>query len=275
MELVLGTAQFGMDYGVTNCSGMCSLETIEEILDLAFSCGITKLDTAVSYGKSEENLGMVGVERFKVDSKIPFLENYQDGDLERLCSGSLKRLGLASLDTLYLHDQRDVQSLEILSALESLKSTRQINKIGASVYALDVPDMSLKSFDFVQCQGNAFDSKYLGYLNQGFSVNLRSIFLQGLLLAHLDDLPSFLSPYKELFFAWEKYCGRHGKSKLEMSLYNVMNYDLDGYVVGASSVNEFEQIVMARASASEIRDIPLFSYGYVNEYVIDPRRWNR
>lgn len=275
MDLILGTAQFGMDYGVTNSSGMCSLTSIDDILNLAYSCGITKLDTAISYGKSEQNLGMVGVERFNVDSKVPYLANYKTGDLARLCSDSLKRLGLTSLDTLYLHDQRNVKNSEILSELASLKSLHHINNSGVSFYSPEVLDSNLENFDFVQCQGNAFDQRYVSYLNKNYSINLRSIFLQGLLLVHLDDLPSFLYPYKELFLAWEKYCSRYEKTKLEMSLYNVINHGIDGYVIGASSVDEFEQIILARDSANKMSDIPLFSYHDVNEYVVDPRRWER
>ena len=60
-----------------------------------------------------------------------------------------------------------------------------------------------------------------------------------------------------------------------MSLYNVINHGIDGYVIGASSVDEFEQIILARDSANKMSDIPLFSYHDVNEYVVDPRRWER
>jgi len=274
MELVLGTAQFGMDYGVTNSSGMCSNVSIRNILHIAFSHGITKLDTAFSYGRSEENLGSVGVEKFRVSSKIPYLEDYEYGDINRYVSASLKRLGLSTLDILYLHDDRNIQNSEILAELESLKASGKIVRFGASIYATVTPDNFLEKFDVVQCQGNAFDFKYLAYLNQKYSVYLRSIFLQGLLLADIDRLPLFLSQEKNLFLAWEKYCERHEKSKLEMSLYNAMNYDVDSYVIGASSVDEVQQIISARDSMREIRDIPLFKYNEVNEYVIDPRRWN-
>lgn len=274
MELVLGTAQFGMDYGVTNSSGICSLETIKGILDLAVSCGITKLDTAVSYGKSEENLGSAGVTRFNVSSKIPYLEDYRLGDIEQYVSASLKRIGLSSLDILYLHDDRNLQNPEILAELKSLKVAGNICRLGASIYATDAPDVVLKEFDVVQCQGNAFDYKYRSHINQSYTIYLRSIFLQGLLLADIDRLPDFLRHEKNLFVSWQKYCRKHGKSQLEMSLHNVMSYELDGYVIGASSVDELEQIILARESVREMRDIPLFQYDNVNEYIIDPRRWN-
>ena len=274
MELVLGTAQFGMDYGVTNNSGMCSKVSISRILDFAFSHGITKLDTAVSYGRSEENLGSVGVERFNISSKIPYLVDYRCGDIEQYVLASLEKLGVSSLDILYLHDDRNVQNSEILTELKALKASGKICRFGVSIYASVAPDTMLDQFDVVQCQGNALDYKYRAYLNQKYSIYLRSIFLQGLLLANVDELPLFLRQHKKLFLSWDKYCERYGKGKLEMSLYNVMNYDLDGYIIGVSSVDELEQIVLARDLAREMRDIPLFNGDSVNEHVVDPRRWN-
>ena len=53
----MGTAQFGMDYGVTNNSGMIDKLEIKEILKEATNLGITFLDTAQAYGNSECLIG--------------------------------------------------------------------------------------------------------------------------------------------------------------------------------------------------------------------------
>ena len=274
MELVLGTAQFGMDYGVTNYSGKVSLESIEEILDFAYSNNINKIDTAISYGESEKNLGIVGVERFNIASKIPYLSNYKHGEIEKYVSESMERLRVSSLDIVYLHDQRNICNLEVLEELKSLKAAGQISKIGASIYAEEAPSSILKTFDVVQCQGNAFDSNYSSFLDKEYSVFLRSIFLQGLLLVDVEQLPIFLNKHKEIFIEWDKYCMEYEKSKLEMSLYNVKNKKLDGYLIGTSSMREFKQIISAINSISQIQDIPLFEHKSVNEYITDPRMWS-
>ena len=60
--------------GVVNSSGICSKADLKKILDFAFSSGMAEIDTAVSYGESEKNLGSVGVGRFKISSKIPYLD---------------------------------------------------------------------------------------------------------------------------------------------------------------------------------------------------------
>ncbi len=274
MELVLGTAQFGMDYGITNRSGKVSLESVEKILDFAYSNNIKKIDTAISYGESEKNLGTIGVDRFNIASKIPHLKDYKYGNIEKYISSSLERLNVSSLDIVYLHDQRDIFNLEVLQELESLKAAGQVSKVGASIYANEVPASTLKWFDIVQCQGNAFDLNYFNLINGEYEIFLRSIFLQGLLLIDVEELPTFLCKEKDIFEEWDRYCKKYEKSKLEMSLYNVQDKMLDGYIIGASSVNEFEQIIFARDSVSQIQGVPLFKYESVNEYLIDPRKWD-
>ena len=49
-KMVLGTAQFGMDYGISNTIGKPKKKAVFEILDLAWEKGIKRFDTAPSYG---------------------------------------------------------------------------------------------------------------------------------------------------------------------------------------------------------------------------------
>ena len=53
-KLVLGTVQFGMNYGIANNSKkIFPQKSISEILKLAKLSKITTLDTAIAYGSSE------------------------------------------------------------------------------------------------------------------------------------------------------------------------------------------------------------------------------
>ena len=60
-RLALGTAQFGMSYGIANTSGQVSRDEAKAILDLATANGIDTIDTAIAYGESEACLGDVEV----------------------------------------------------------------------------------------------------------------------------------------------------------------------------------------------------------------------
>jgi aryl-alcohol dehydrogenase-like predicted oxidoreductase len=277
MKLVLGAAQFGMDYGVVNNSGTCTSEELKKIVDCALEFGITEIDTAVIYGDSEKNLGMAGIEEFKVSSKIPYLKNYEIGDLGRYVSNSLKKLHIPSLETLYLHDERNVNNLELVAELNNLKDLGKIQKTGVSIYAKYSAKKNiskLESFDIVQCQGNAFDDNYQAYKSSRNSLYLRSIFLQGLLLCNLESLPLIFNKEKSLFLAWEKYCKFYEMSKLEMSLYNVSKSSANAFVIGVSSLKDLEEIITARENAMKASEIPFFAYDKIQDWVIDPRGWN-
>jgi predicted aldo/keto reductase-like oxidoreductase len=71
MKLAIGTAQFGMRYGISNVSGKVSLADGEAILKYAASAGIDTIDTAMAYGDSEQVLGNIGLEGFNVVKKLP------------------------------------------------------------------------------------------------------------------------------------------------------------------------------------------------------------
>ncbi|MEI8081917.1 MAG: aldo/keto reductase, partial [Actinomycetes bacterium] len=49
-RIVLGTAQFGMDYGLTNTGGQVSPGVANTIIDRAWERGVRWLDTAHGYG---------------------------------------------------------------------------------------------------------------------------------------------------------------------------------------------------------------------------------
>ena len=77
-KLALGTAQFGLDYGVTNSEGKVQVEEVELILGCAKENSINTLDTAASYGNSEEVLGSIGISDFQIITKTIPLKNGVD-----------------------------------------------------------------------------------------------------------------------------------------------------------------------------------------------------
>ena len=69
-RLVLGTAQFGLDYGVAG-GGAVSVAEVGRILQLAKLHHMDTLDTAIGYGDCEKILGTIGVEKWNVITKLP------------------------------------------------------------------------------------------------------------------------------------------------------------------------------------------------------------
>ena len=66
MRLSLGTAQFGLNYGIANNIGKINHEESLQIIKTASSAGIDFIDTAlpVNYGDSEECIGRHWDSRF-------------------------------------------------------------------------------------------------------------------------------------------------------------------------------------------------------------------
>ena len=113
-KLSIGTAAFGMDYGITNSSGAVSMREAERILIRGYEKGVRSLDTAAAYGNSEKILGEIGVGKFLVTTKIsgPDKEDSTLGqwDPSKILIQSLKNLKIERCHTALLHDPDTVDS---------------------------------------------------------------------------------------------------------------------------------------------------------------------
>ena len=202
-NVCIGTAQFGMNYGIANRTGQPHRDVVRRIIQQATENRIFFYDTAASYGDSEQLLGDIFADlkisnQVKVITKISPDFNFSNTDrLEEDVSKSLKRLGIESLWGLMLHRTEIEGDWEkILAAVTALKDNGMIQKFGVSVYH---PDDALSfamhpAFDMVQVPFNVLDRRLLD--NDFFliaekndkHVFIRSIFLQGLLLLDKQTL---------------------------------------------------------------------------------------
>src|SRR3990167_4725202 len=195
-KLALGTAQFGLDYGISNNSGKISEENAVALLSYAKYKGINTLDTAVAYGNSEQVLGNIGVDGWEIITKLPALpEERVDIEywVERQLEGSLSRLGVNSVYGLLLHRPQQLfepYGQKLISAIERLKRQGCVKKIGVSIYQPEELDLIYKVMDpdLVQSPLNILDRRLIdsGWLARlralGVEVHVRSVFMQGLLL---------------------------------------------------------------------------------------------
>ena len=142
MKLVLGTAQFGMKYGVANKSGhVCALE-ISEILRTAQLAGMNTIDTAISYGNSEKSLGAQGMSGWNVITKLPEIPNVDNpyNWISRQLNTSCADLGLKKIHGLLLHRPMQLsgnRGSHIWTSLLKLKEEKKVQKIGISIYSVN------------------------------------------------------------------------------------------------------------------------------------------
>ena len=284
MKLALGTAQFGLDYGVSNTAGQTPIDEVRRILYLA-KVAIDTLDTAAAYGDSEDVLGEIGITDWHVITKIPPLpNNTQDGEewvLKHILQ-SLDKLRIGQLEGVLLHDAHDLlkaQGGSILNALQEAKSNGLVKKIGYSIYSPNQLDelVAIMRPDLVQAPFNVFDQrlKKTGWLDRlthlGTEVHVRSVFMQGLLLMVSEKRPHLFDKWSELWRRWDVAVKEGGNSAQALCLGFIKNYpNISSVVVGVENAIHLEQLLMIWDKSVSF-DATEFSCNDVD--LLEPTNW--
>ena len=281
-KIVLGTAQFGMNYGITNISGQPTKKEVFNILTFAWKEGVRCFDTAPTYG-SEVLLGefvstngLVG--KVEILTKIPSLKNssnYQEVIRSNLES-SLKNLG--SIKVLFFHDPED--SLLILkdpNYFEKLLVDYPVSALGVSVYEPnEVKKLSGSQIELAfQFPLNVLDRRFEKVsLPQGKRY-ARSIFLQGLLASpnglRLGAAVELLNLQKE----YHDTLADHFIDPVDFSVsFVARNGCVDHFLIGVDSSKQLEDILSLNSYNQ--KDIAIINKLLVdtNEHWLDPRNWS-
>ena len=284
-RLVLGTAQFGLAYGVANRDGAIGSAAAAEIIGLASTAGIDTLDTAVAYGNSESRLGEIGIRGWKAISKIPAVPvdtvdvfAWVTGCVDR----SLRALRVESLYGLLLHQPSQLSGPRGESLYRALLRTREdgkVGKIGVSIYSPEELDIHCAryQFDLVQAPMNVLDrrirvSGWLAKLHDsGVEIHIRCVFLQGLLLLDRSHMPSQFSRWDSLWQRWHAWLEGSAVTPLQACLgFGLAQPDIDGVVVGVDSPSHMREILENARGMSEPPPVDLQSDDID---LIDPSRW--
>ena len=205
-RLVLGTAQFGMRYGIANKIGQPDFLSVQSIVAEVWESGVREFDTAQAYGESERVLGKVlsslGIAReAKVISKLhPAIDHQNSNALNLALQQTLARLGLPKLYGLMLHteDLLDIWETGLKDTLDKFIEQGLVERIGVSVYSPQKAARALRTngISLVQLPSNLLDRRFekAGVFHEaksfGKEIYVRSVFLQGLLLMSDSDLPA-------------------------------------------------------------------------------------
>jgi len=286
-KLALGTAQFGLHYGIANEAGRVPLETIEKILERAWGAGVNTLDTAIAYGDAENQLGLAGVSKWRVISKLPSISSEISdvaGWVDSQTDGSLDRLQRDQLSGLLLHRARDLlgnRGEHIQSALQKIKEDGRVKKIGVSIYDFDELRRILDRYtiDIVQVPFNCIDRRLVqsGSLSRlskmNIEVHVRSIFLQGLLVMQRDERPDYFMRWRSLFDIWDRWIADHGIHPVEASLSLPIAFsEIDRIVVGVDDLDQLNQIL----DLAKLRGpLPPTSLACDDLNLINPTMWGR
>ena len=285
-KLALGSANFGLDYGVANNSGKISESELSEILVLAQEAGIEVIDTAQAYGDSEARIGsLCGDAHFNFVTKIgaEFSNESFDYNVISSVKQSCRRLNQSRLYAVMLHRPEVLlgnQGREVIKELQILKEKGIVSKVGVSIYSPEILTALSRVFelDIVQVPFNLFDQQILssGWSDKlksaGVEIHTRSVFLQGLLLMQQSSLPEYFTNYWPAHFdAWYEFLNRNRANALEVALTFALHRDwIDKIVVGVDSVSQLKTLLKIE-KFSELPEFPLL--GCNDPSLINPSKW--
>ena len=287
MRLAIGTAQFGLDYGVSNQIGQVSQNDVERILKAAQAAGVQILDTASDYGNSELSLGLAGVNSFDVITKFGAMPKdttaVKRWVFEKIES-SVSRLKVDSLHGCLMHHPSDLlgpHGDNIYAALLENKAQGLIKNIGISIYSpVELDQLSHRfEFDIIQAPMNIFDrrldsSGWLAWLKKSNTqIHIRSVFLQGLLLMDAEARPEYFRHWELLFKKYDSWLAGSPHSAIEACIGFIQQFgSVEEIIVGIASLSQLDAIIKACSSNALMRVPSDFCSDDIE--LIDPTKWS-
>jgi aryl-alcohol dehydrogenase-like predicted oxidoreductase len=283
-KLGVGTAQFGLDYGVSNRRGRMPEPEAVAVVQVAASAGVGVLDTAVQYGEAEAVLGRVlpHPHPFRLVTKTARVVEGVDR-VEAHARASLQRMGVSRAEALLVHSASDLLGPEgpaLWTMLRRLRDEGLYAKIGISAYAAEDPLGLARRFkpDLMQLPASVLDQRLIqdGVLGEiaaaGVEIHLRSIFLQGLLFLPRDGLPERLSAAGPRLSRIRRTIAEAGADPLQAALsFALARPEASAVVVGVTSAAELRAIVAAAAAPAP--DLDWGSLSLDHSLALDPHLW--
>ena len=246
-KLIIGTVQFGLDYGITNNNGKVNDDELDNIFLFCNKHNIEYFDTAQDYGTSEDILS--NYSKLYPNFRIITKSKFKNKDIDNTIKLSLNKFD--KIECYMLHSFEDYKNIDLLNKIISYKNTRQITKIGVSIYNVTEAIQILKDniVDVIQLPFNYLDHQWF---NQEFQeliklhkteIHVRSIFLQGLLLNKPVKYPSNIP--KDAFDETEQIILHITKklnlSKLELCVAYINSFEwINKFLIGVDNLEHLQ-----------------------------------
>ncbi len=283
-KIVLGSAQWGLFYGVSNKKGKTNFNEVKKILSFAEKLGIGMVDTAPVYGDCEVILGKAGTGNFEIVTKVPVSETgtYSPDTLIKSFVKSKTSLKKKSIYGLLLHQPDllfDDGGAAFYSQMLDLKAEKLVQKIGASVYTLEQAQRCLEKqhFDLIQIPFSLVDRRFESSglareLKQAkIEIHGRSIFLQGLLLMEPNQIPKELSQFIEPVSLIRSNAYELGMTPAQYLAKFAYESDfIDKFVIGVETCNQLQDVSEVIFDQRKI-DWPKFHIS--DEELLMPMNW--
>ena len=282
-RFTLGTASFNGKYGLQN-TGQQVID-IAGIISTAESLGIHSYDMADTYDLDETLMCLLPQmsPNYRVNYKI-FLKGDESREeiLDRTNS-FIEIFGVNRIDSFLLHNPNSYaleNRYEIKAALETLLNRGHFRSIGASIYEEGEINLMLEQFPFLRsfqipdCIADrrlSESEKITNLTRLGITFSVRSIFLQGLLISDIENLPSYFEKHSKYLKDFDLFAERHGLNRLDLCIAYAKSLDwAESIIIGVNSGNQLREIVNSQ------HDLPKdwkFHIPRMPYEILDPRKW--
>jgi aryl-alcohol dehydrogenase-like predicted oxidoreductase len=281
-KICLGTAQFGLDYGINNTRGKIPKNEVFKILEYALQNGIVFIDTAYAYGDSEKVLGEFIKENpngktLKIISKIPNVEN-----IDKVIEETFANLKVDKLYGYLVHNFNFfLENPPIYDILLKLKYAGKVEKIGFSLYYPEeyykIKDLEI---DILQIPYSIFDQRFCNFFEEfkdkKIEVHARSVFLQGLIFKKPEELKGKFSKLKDKLL-YINFLSKELDIPLNAIFLNfvLMNENLDKVVIGVDSLENLKENIDGLKFHKDIVKIfsKIIELRETDEEIIIPIKW--
>lgn len=285
-KIILGTVQFGLDYGITNSNGQIKDSELDKIFEFCNNNKLYIYDTAQGYGTSEDIVAKYKkkYKNFKIITKSKFKDNMNS--IDEIIKISINKFD--KIDYFLLHSFEDYNK-DVIDILLLHKLNNNIEKIGVSIYTVSEAKILLrdKNIDIIQLPLNYLDNQWndLEFINllkerKDIEIHARSIFLQGILLNPIVKKPINIDE-KDFDYLNNKIndiCNKLNLSKIELCFGYINSCTwIDKYLIGIDNYNHLllnHQIINKNIKLNQSQlDYISNNINDINPLILNPAKW--
>jgi aryl-alcohol dehydrogenase-like predicted oxidoreductase len=256
-KLGLAAAQFGLDYAASNPRARPPEAEVCDILQIGARAGVSVLDTVLG-GRAERVIGELSPRPcpYRMVVKTARCDRGPDY-IEAEARASLVRLGIERAHALVVEQAGDLFSPNGPAMWDRMKALRDeglFDRIGVSVYASDDPVGLARRFrpDLMQAPASLLDQRLIAngalaeMAEMGIEVQLRSIFLQGLLFLPPDRVPAPLQQASRGLSRVRRMIAEGRSDPLQAALgFALARPEASVVIVGVNTAAELQAVVAA------------------------------
>jgi len=282
-KLVLGTVNFGMNYGYLGSTSQIREEDAFEIIDQSILKSIRFFDTAQDYGTSEEVLGRYI--HLNKESHLNIITKFiARNSAEDPVNRSLTRLNLRRIYAILFHDFEDYQNHpKAFQQLQESQKKGEVEKIGFSLYSPQHLEQLLSSntpFQMVQVPYSIFDQRFDEYFTdlkaRDVEIHVRSIFLNGLYFQNPSTLSEHFNQVKNNL---EELANISRELEVPISAvclnFALQHKDVDKLVIGVKTASELLRNIDALSSSPKFpsRKEAFDAFACDDQSILYPHKW--